>query len=1661
MRRRERNPAAPIAFTLVLLLLFSLIPPPIAYADMSGKDVTNIVTVTASKVSQGGEEITDGVLDYTKDIVISYSLAFPVLGDNPSNTDPSTYVVGGDGCTMPLPNNLVLSNTAAQEAKQGSETVGNVTFGGTKAAIIFTNIVNYEEADPRENFSANFNATLKLDESLIKDEGGTYTVTILDKDYTIVVPAKPVTINGNKSGTVDLANKVVNWKVKVSAVQGSTGLSMNGYTFEDELNTSDKAYIPGSFKIGKIDDRDAASQVADSSVYDSNTKKLSYAFTDDTYTGDNYIFFQTAILDSMLYTTNQQNISNTATITTGSSIVAKELSGKAGFKMSWITKSGKVVDGSQGSDTEYKPENRRIQWEITANPNFAGINGATIADQLPEGLEYVDGSATVQYRTTSSAAWSTVATSAAVVSATNPLIFNLGNDLSGKEVRILFETKVISTDESSEIKNFTNAASLKGTGISAPGGLKSDGVTVGIGMKPISKSAGSSYDKADHKIHWTVNVDTKKQTYGGNLRVMELLVYANSAFTTSGIEIESPEGATGLTTITNLDVSKLTASYNQRYVTNSFIGSGLKVTVHTIKDSSGKAVADVLVITQADESALDSAKAHNFTYDTLITNPDIYASNNGGTLKNTATLFSDSSVITSAEAQKTVSSDMLKKSVLNGGFDYIDKSATFRIEVNNNGLTDATRDETTVDGTALGNLKVTDTLPAGWEFKEISGSAFILKNNSGNVISDYSSILTYEGITKGTDSTPEAMTFIFKKLDKPYWIEVKAGPKEVLLNDYFAENLTSTAWNSVAMTNEHYSSSSNPTDTAKVTIISKILSKVYGKDIPTKGALTWTVNYKPYEMEHLGEYITDKLPAGLDLRLNAQGNLDLANGNITVTKLTLKQDGTYEDGEALTQGALATYIAYDNTKRILTFTLPDTHQAYRLMYVTDITGNPGTNLTNKVSLYGKDIMAEEEEQSYVVAQADADATFLRGGLIKISKKDISSKLLTGAVFTLYAKDTMKIIKEGIYDAQGLIQLRTITPGEYILKETKAPTGYKLTEKEWAVSIVTDSATGKVITSIDGNTDGNALKTLDVVNFQEGTVGNLNITKTVTGSEGEQDKEFEFTLNLGDNSTYDYQKSDGTSGKIHNGEKFTLKGGQSINIMNITKDISYSVSETDYADAGYVTSATNATGSIQVDQTVQVAFTNSKNSAGLTIGKTVAGNKGDQEKSFDFTLHLTNSAVNVATRPFQYDKYDGTDKIGDGTIVNGGTVSLKHGETITIADIPAGTAYGVTEKDYRADGYLTTAVGENGTITDETKSYTASFTNTRDIGQLMISKTVTGNQGDKNKEFNFTLSLMNTSLDVAVKLFDYVKSDSATGNTTNGSIASGGIVTLAHGQTITIADIPAGTDYTVAEEDYTAVGYKTTATGDHGTIVIDGNTAAFINDNHKSSGGGGGGGTTTPGGVTPEKPSTTPGGITTDEAITTTKEAITTPEAVVPEIIPGSIKIIKVDGDNTSDTLAGAVFVLLNENRQVVRTLTTDGNGEALFDGLDVGSKYFLYERTAPNGYKASEKVYSFHLSEKSGKTALEIQFKNYRNDSVNISEIEDDDIPLGWIIEEEDIPLAQLIDEGVPTGALDDTPKTGREFMAMELMMSLMILSAIGALLTEAVRRKKAKIINK
>lgn len=112
-------------------------------------------------------------------------------------------------------------------------------------------------------------------------------------------------------------------------------------------------------------------------------------------------------------------------------------------------------------------------------------------------------------------------------------------------------------------------------------------------------------------------------------------------------------------------------------------------------------------------------------------------------------------------------------------------------------------------------------------------------------------------------------------------------------------------------------------------------------------------------------------------------------------------------------------------------------------------------------------------------------------------------------------------------------------------------------------------------------------------------------------------------------------------------------------------------------------------------------------------------------SFEFTVNFNGSATLAGDFPYTVI---GTSTVG--TVADGGTLTLKAGQTVRITGLPSGTTYTVTEKDYSAQGFATVKTGDNGTVLAG-QTAEAVFTNRYSV--TPVSYPPTGDGGFKGKK----------------------------------------------------------------------------------------------------------------------------------------------------------------------------------------------------------------------------------------------------------------------------------------------------------------------------------------
>lgn len=1230
--------------------------PATALKNEMGEDKTGALENLRAELKQGEDKIEEGgKLNGKEKVSVDIFFDVPVEGDEPT---PPVIINRNDTAEFDLSDGFKLleGKTVELKEKSGTNVIGHAKISlnpDTKvvsAHIIFDG--DEEVFDGTLNtVSGWFHLDFDLDTSDIPQKEGEKQIYVLDKSYTVVIPPVEIVYEVKKSGNFNMKNHSVEWKVEVSASQGGEAVDLAGYKFSDDLKTVGE-YLTDSFQIGGE---------PKTPVHQEN--KLEYVFPAESV-GKQIITFETKVPEELYYALTPQTIRNKAELYNEEYELKKDDEAIVYWVPKWIEKKGEP--GGEGSEGIYNPKDRTITWTIIANQNGVPLKGVVITDVLSPEIRESDKKLKFY-----SAKWETWNGSAyensTEIEPNEKGEYEIGDIDS--QIRLTIVTKVPNDEITAGKTTYYNEASMKWEGTEGVGTGK---IGVGIGYDAIHKTGKADTSKGT--VSWTVTVKPQGQIIP-DAKVYDLLIYENS-----GVDLSSltgiPKG------IKNQD---LKAGYGLKYKAGTFNGSGLELKVIPILQGEER-VGDLLEITGYETSEA------SFTYETEVMNPAVFTSVNGSSVQNTAALFSKDIKLKEDTPRVPYNSRMLWKEMLKReavkdpqsgvnnktqnsaeGFDYKEKSVIFRLNVNANGLDLSHKEDGT--GAMMGSVTVKDTLPKGWILEEIEkGSPYLIftgeksGDSNGSITASPSQAVEVEGLTHEISEDNSTITFTFKNLDKPYVILVKAKPDADTVKGYFNNNQTTTVTNRLSLTTER---SPEVSVTRDVQIISKVLNK--SSSVPVPGVLLWTVEYQPSEISTMALSLRDTLPAGIDVRMNQAGQLLMNDGeedNFKVNEMILQADGSYTPG-AEVELKPGKNLFYDNTARELRFDIPDPKTAYRFSYITDVTGEPG-NVSNKVLLFGEDSHSVETSQSYVITNADGGASMKRNGWIAITKTDPLGNPLKGAAFTLFAKDKTTIIRKGVTGSDGLLKMKVIPDGEYILRETAAPAGYVLDGTAHTLVVKRDGK--KVTASIDGK-EGENSNAITIENHKDGTVGNLKITKTVAGNGSDIRKKFDFTVTFdGKAGPYSYVGDGVLDGVISNGGKISLAHGESITIQGVPKDTGYVVTEADYSADGYTSTSSGAQGIIQADEVQTAAFMNTRE---LTPGTPSEPEKPQKPEKPEKPGKPGNSGGNERT-----SNSPGKPKKELVDIINkvpAGNITAEPEETVNLSDqVPKGAKWGNPE-----------------------------------------------------------------------------------------------------------------------------------------------------------------------------------------------------------------------------------------------------------------------------------------------------------------------------------------------------------------------------------------------
>ena len=301
----------------------------------------------------------------------------------------------------------------------------------------------------------------------------------------------------------------------------------------------------------------------------------------------------------------------------------------------------------------------------------------------------------------------------------------------------------------------------------------------------------------------------------------------------------------------------------------------------------------------------------------------------------------------------------------------------------------------------------------------------------------------------------------------------------------------------------------------------------------------------------------------------------------------------------------------------------------------------------------------------VINKADEKVKTASFSINKVDASTATPQPLEGASFALYRavkNDQNQLIRVGlpiataISNASGTgLVFSGLIPGEYLLYETSAPTGYVTPSEPWRITVNNDCVVDAH--GLQTNSDGAYI-------IENGKYpGILSITKKVEGYEMEEGMHYYIKVTLTDAANKPLTGSFNGI-RLENGSAiYELVKDATITFTGLPLGTKYTVEEVNFdgtaltGEEEYTSSlSTNATGTIDKEAgtvAVNVTVTNiyeiPETSAVISVKKIVDGTGYNQDEAFEFTLSAAEEGTPMPTE-------------------TGNKVSIKAGETGSFGSI---------------------------------------------------------------------------------------------------------------------------------------------------------------------------------------------------------------------------------------------------------------------------------------------------------------------------------------------------------------------------------------------------------
>lgn len=383
-------------FSIVLALMlcisgiampeFSVAETPSGPADKTDK--TELIKDSIkSTITQGGKELTD-TIDPKAPFRIAIKFSFPIIKDEllgtpaaDGITNKAQQVDEGDFAIFPLgknfkadkstPKKIPVRINSPDNPKDHGKCVGTITLeeidGTLNAKMHFKgpeNIFKYE-SDHKRVLTVKFYGMFRLcDDSTSNPGENDPNVTILNKNYKVPEVEEVINYAFKKSGKfVDHKKKdFIDWECTVEKTSNKKNdVHLGGEIFNDDLSKVGE-YVEGSFKVN-------GNGVDDISIYNKDTKFITYKFPDNFDKGKAKITFRTKVPN------NANTVSNKAILSLPD---GNEKTAENTLEVHPLPKVSKNLESvSAKEDGE-----REMIWTILAGTPYESYGPAWIGDIL-------------------------------------------------------------------------------------------------------------------------------------------------------------------------------------------------------------------------------------------------------------------------------------------------------------------------------------------------------------------------------------------------------------------------------------------------------------------------------------------------------------------------------------------------------------------------------------------------------------------------------------------------------------------------------------------------------------------------------------------------------------------------------------------------------------------------------------------------------------------------------------------------------------------------------------------------------------------------------------------------------------------------------------------------------------------------------------------------------------------------------------------------------------------------------------------------------------------------------------------------------------------------------------------------------------------------------